>query len=179
MAHISFSNQFSLVAIKHIFRIRSNNASMQFYNFYLANFGRSLWAEAAGNSDVGEAFNLGLAFLHNNQVHGRQVRADNAAANRLALLRTLLFRIEHSRCAIQQQPNTVVREDALLHGETLLVISARDAEDVAGELRAKEGTINLRCHAKIVKASELALILDLDAFLAAGNRVRDVDLHGD
>ena len=55
--------------------------------------------------------------------------------------------------SLHQDSDSAVHEDTLLHGETLLVVSASDSEGVALELGAKDLTINVGAHAAIVEVT--------------------------
>lgn len=71
----------------------------------------------------------------------------------------------------QKKSDTGWMHDTLLHGETLLVVSAGDPEDVAGKLGADAITGDLLAHALIHEGAETALIFDLDQLLGAVGRV--------
>jgi len=60
----------------------------------------------------------------------------------------------------EQKANAVGAENTLHHGETLLVVSARDAEPVALELIAKAVTADLLRHALVVERKPEARDLD-------------------
>jgi hypothetical protein len=79
---------------------------------------------------------------------------------------------------LEQQSHAAVGDDALLHREALLVVAAGDPKDVALVLVAEVGAVDLGGHAQVVQRPQLALILDLDADLAARGRVGDVELEG-
>ena len=61
----------------------------------------------------------------------RQVGAHHAAAHGLALAATLAALAEARHALLEEEPDAVVAQDALLHREALLVVAAPDAEDVA------------------------------------------------
>ena len=65
----------------------------------------------------------------------------------------------------------------LLHGEALLVVTAGDAENVASKLVTEAATVEFLCHPHVVHSPQLALVIDLDALLAASGRVCNVQLH--
>lgn len=72
-----------------------------------------------------------LTLLDNDQVENREVSINNAASDRLA------FALSPSPWAIagvalaEEKTYTSVGQDTLLHGETLLVVSSTDADNVA------------------------------------------------
>jgi hypothetical protein len=58
-------------------------------------------------------------------------------------------------------------EDTLSHGETLLVVSSGDLEDVALELVAEGVDLDLCAHTLIEEDSALLVIVDLDCLLGS------------
>ncbi len=76
----------------------------------------------------------------------------------------------------EKEANTLVRQDALLHREALLVVAAGDAEDVALPLVAEGFGLDFLAHALLVEAADLLLVVDLEEFLRARGRVRYVQL---
>ena len=79
----------------------------------------------------------------------------------------------------QQQPHTGRVHDALLHGKALLVVPARDLEDVALEFGADAVAGDFVAHAAVHEDAELALIFHFDQLLRAVGWVGDVELHLD
>ena len=67
--------------------------------------------------------------------------------------------------------------NALLHWEPLLVVAARDLEDVACELGPNAVTGDFLAHAAVHEDAEFALIFDFDELLCAVGGVGDVELH--
>ena len=58
---------------------------------------------------------------------------DDAATDGLALTLSGTTLSVTLVALVHEQTDTVVTEDALTHGESLLVVTASDAQDVAGE----------------------------------------------
>ena len=56
----------------------------------------------------------------------------------------------------------------LLHGESLLVVTPGDAEDVTLELVPESVGGDLSAHTLLVEGTDLVLIVDLNQLLAAG-----------
>lgn len=56
-------------------------------------------------------------------------------------------------------------QDALLHWETLLVVTSGDTEDVALEFVSKTVTWNFGRHTFVVKDTDSSLIFNLNKFL--------------
>ncbi len=122
---------------------------------------------------------LALALLDNRQRQHRQIHAHNAAPHALALPLARPTRTVAAVAVTQQQPHTRGVHDALLHGEPLLVVAARDLEDVAFEFGAQVVAGDLLAHAAVHEHAEFALIFDFDQLLRAVGGVGDVELHLD
>jgi hypothetical protein len=145
----------------------------------LADLVGALGPKAAGHAVVREAGNGVVAHLNNGQVEHGNVMGDDAASDGLAFalagptLAVALVALVH------EEADAVVAEDALTHGEALLVVAARDAEDVAGELLAEHGAVDFLGHAALVQVLEALFVVDFDDLLEAGGGHCDVDLCGE
>jgi len=142
----------------------------------LADLGGTLGTQAARLDGVGQTGNVLVTLLDNDQVQDGQLRRDNAAANGLALALTSLARAVARHAVVEQQADTRLSQNTLLHGETLLVVTTRDLEDVALELVTEIVTGDLSRDTLVVESAELAVIIDLDNLLAARRGVRDIEL---
>ena len=56
---------------------------------------------------------------------------------------------------LEEEPDTAVGEDSLLHGEALLVVSSGDSHHVALELVSEGVGLHLLAHALLVERSDL------------------------
>ena len=105
----------------------------------LADVAGSLGTETTRNSRsfIGQTGNLLLTLLHNHQVEHADISTHDATTDRLALAFTLSIResvfnyITTSSVArhtvSKEKADTVVAENTLLHGETLLIVSTGNA----------------------------------------------------
>lgn len=143
----------------------------------LADLGGALGTEALRVDDVGEAGDVSITLLDNAEGEDREIHADDAATDRLSLALTGASGSVARVALGEEEADTGRVHDTLLHGETLLVVSSSDAEDVPLELIADGVTRNLSAHALLHEDTELALILNIDELLAAIGRVADVQLH--
>ena len=100
--------------------------------------GRRRGSPSGGKTGVQERVSAESArtLLHDGQVEGGEVRADDASAHRLAAALALPAAVaKHAGVAGgHKQPDAQVGHDALAHGEALLVLATHDLEDVALEL---------------------------------------------
>ena len=102
-----------------------------------ADLGGTLGAEALGVDDVGEAGNLALALFDNSEGENSEVHANDAATDGLSLALTGAAGSVAGVAVGEQESDTGRVHDTLLHRETLLVVAASDAEDVALPLVAE------------------------------------------
>lgn len=128
---------------------------------------------------VRQARQLALALLDNRQRQHRQIHAHDAAPHALAFPLAGPTRTVAAVAVTQQQPHPGGVHDALLHGETLLVVAAGDLEDVALEFGPEVVAGDLLAHAAVHEHAEFALIFDFDELLRAVGGVGDVELHLD
>lgn len=82
--------------------------------------------ERASGGLIGKSGDVVLTLLGDDQVEDRQVRADNATADRLTSALTGTTRAVVRRTLLHQETNTTVGEDTLGHGETLLIVTTSD-----------------------------------------------------
>jgi len=101
-----------------------------------ADLGGTLGTQALGVDSISNSGNVIVALLHNAESQNRQVHADDAATNRLALALSSSARSVAGMAFSEQESDTSRMHDTLLHGEALLVVAAGDLEDVALEFVA-------------------------------------------
>jgi hypothetical protein len=115
----------------------------------LADVVGTLGSKTLGNSSVGKAGDVLLTLLDNDKRDDGQVRGDNATTDGLSLALTLAARAVGGVTLAQKKANTVGKKDTLLHGETLLIVTTRDTENVTLELIANGVTRNFSGHTLI------------------------------
>lgn len=96
--------------------------------------------------DVGQAGDIVVTLLDNGEGKDGKVHADDAATDRLSLALTSAAGAVAGVAVGEEKTDTAGVQDTLLHGETLLVVSSGDAEDVALELVTDRVTRNLGAH---------------------------------
>lgn len=89
-----------------------------------ADLGSTLGCKTLGEDGVGKTGDLVLTLLDDNEGKDLDVGADDAATNRLALALTSAAGTVTRVSVGEEETGTVVEEDTLLHGETLLVVTA-------------------------------------------------------
>lgn len=120
-----------------------------------------------------------LSLLHYAQRQHTQIHTHNTTPHTLPLSLPRPPRAVAAVSITQQQSHPSRVHNALLHGEALLVVAARDLEDVAFEFGTEVVTRDLGAHAAVHEYAEFALVFDFDEFLGAVCGVGDVELHLD
>lgn len=126
----------------------------------LADLGGTLGTQALGVNDVGQAGDIGLALLDDAESEDGEVHADDAATDGLSLALAGASGAVAGVAVGEEEADTGRVHDTLLHGETLLVVTAGDAEDVALELVTDGITRDLSAHLTL-----LAFLLSLFVFV--------------
>jgi hypothetical protein len=111
-----------------------------------ADLGGTLGAEALWVDDVGEAGDVALALLDDAKGQHGQVHGDDAATDGFTLALAGAAGAVAGVAFGEQEADTGWVHHALLHGETLLIVSSGDAEDVALEFVADAVTWDLGAH---------------------------------
>jgi len=140
----------------------------------LADLGGTLGSQAAGLSGVGQTGDVIITSLHNNEVEDGKISRDDAASDGLALALSSLALTVARMSLLQQQTHTLVGEHTLLHGETLLIVTTGDTEDVSLEVITQVITLNFLGHTLVVQMSEFTVVIDFDELLATRRRIRYV-----
>lgn len=111
-----------------------------------ADLGGALGTEALGVDDVGKAGNVGLADLDDGESKDGKIGGDDAATDGLSLTLTSTAGAVAGVTLGEQEADTGRVHNTLLHGETLLVVTAGDADDVALPLVAEGVSGDLSAH---------------------------------
>ena len=114
-------------------------------------FGRTFGAKALGQNDVSEPGDIRVTLFDDDQTQDGNIRADDTSADGFAATFTSAAFAVARLAVTQQQLDTVREEDTLLHWETLLVVSAGDAENVALPFVAERVSWNFLCDFLVVK----------------------------
>jgi len=140
----------------------------------LADFARSLGSQAARNRRVGQSWNISVALLHDDEVENGQIRVDDTSSDAPAMT---LSRAPGSVAGVhgaEEKADATVGQHSLHHRESLLVIAAADAENVALPLVPERVAGDFLRHLLVEEDAEFAVILDLDQLLASRRRIGNV-----
>jgi hypothetical protein len=126
----------------------------------LSDLGSTLGTETLRDSGISQTGNILLTLLNNNERQDREVRADDTTTDRLSLAFTGTARTVTRVTLGHQETNTVRQKDTLLHGETLLIVTTRDTENVTLELVTERVTGDLLGHTLIIETTAILYIND-------------------
>jgi hypothetical protein len=96
--------------------------------------------------DISQTGDIGITLLDDAESKDGKIHGDDAATDGLSLALTSTAGAVARVTLGEEEADTGRVHDTLLHGETLLVVSTSDAEDVALELIADGVTGNLSAH---------------------------------
>jgi len=111
----------------------------------------TLGTQTAGDRGLSEAGELALALADDDKVEDLDVRGHNAATDGLTLALTLPALAVARGALLEKKADALSGHHTLLHGEPLLVISARDLEDIPLELVTEDIANDLLVHALVVE----------------------------
>jgi len=140
--------------------------------------GRALGAQSFREDVIGQPGDLRVALLDNDQREDGNVVSNNASTDRLALTLAGTAGTVARVSSGKEELDTVGEEDTLLHWETLLVVTAGDAEDVPLPLVADLVTGDFLAHALLEELAVATLLIDIEELLGAGSGVGDIEFHG-
>ena len=144
---------------------------------HLADLGGALGSEAAGRGAVGEALDVLLALLHDDEVHDGEVVVHDAPAHALALPHPVAALTVARHAVLHEDAHALVLHHTLHHRETLLVGPPGDLEDVPGVLVSEQVTLELRGDLLVEQPLHRLVVLKLEGLLRATLGLRNVQLH--
>ena len=128
-------------------------------------------------NDVGQSRNVLITLLDDAERQHTEIHPDDATPNTLPLP---LARPTGSIARVslaEQEPHPSRVHHALLHRKALLVVPARDPEDVPLELVPDAVAGHFGAHASVHEDAQFTVVVDLDQLLGPVGRVGDVELH--
>lgn len=141
------------------------------------NLGSTLGTKTTGHGGIGQARNISLADLDDDQREDSQIGGDDAATDTLTLALPGATGTVAGVTLGEEETDTVWDEDTLLHGEALLVVAPTDLEDVPLPLVAQAVCLDQLGHALVIKVTEFPLIIHFNHLLASRKWVRNIQLH--
>jgi hypothetical protein len=125
--------------------------------------------------DVGQAGDVALTLLDDNEGKDSQIGTDDATTDGLSLALSGATGAVARVALGEKKLDTGGQQHSLLHRETLLVVTTGDLEDVALKLVADGVTGNLLAHALVQEDADLLFIVDFDQLLGAVGGVAVVE----
>jgi hypothetical protein len=119
----------------------------------LSNLVGALGAKATRLRAISDIRDILVSLLDDDKVEDRDIGTDNAATDGLALALAGTAGTVAREALGQKQTGSAAGQNTLLHGESLLVVSTGDTEDIAGEILAKILTGDLLRDALIEEAT--------------------------
>lgn len=144
----------------------------------LSNVVGSLGSESLGKRSISKTGNISLSLLNNHKGKNGKVSSDNASTDGLSLSLTITAGTVTRVALGKQKADTSGVQDSLLHGETLLVVTSSDLEDVSLPLITKRVALDLLAHALLVEHTNTVLVVDFNQLLGAVSGICNVELHG-
>jgi len=139
--------------------------------------GGSLGSESLGELGISEASNLLFTNLDDSKGKSGKIRSDDASSNGLSLSFTSSSGSVALVASLHEESDSSLDKDTLLHGETVLIITAGNFEDVSLEFVTKTITFDFLAHSSTVEDGKLLFVINTDGLLAAGGRAGDVKFH--
>ncbi len=131
----------------------------------------SLGAKTSVLGLVSESWNLLLALLDEGEGKGLDVRTNDAAADGSSLPLSFTLGPVSGGAGGEEQLNSVIAEDSLLHGKAVLVEAAVDPEDVSLELFSEGIGLNFLAHAFLEKDAAPVVIVDVEGLGSTVGRI--------
>lgn len=143
----------------------------------LSDVGSSLRSKTLGDGDISQTFNLTGSLSEDDQVKDGKIGSDDATSNRLSLSLTNLSGSVARLTLLQEQSNSVVGDDTLLHGETLEIVTSGDSEKVTSPFLTKTLTLNFLSDSLVVEVSKDGFIINFEVLLGTSTGECNVELH--
>jgi hypothetical protein len=109
----------------------------------------TLRAQTLGVNGIGDSWNIVVALLDNAESQDRQVHAHDATTDRLALAFSSSARSVAGMAFGEEKSDTSRMHNTLLHGETLLVVTTGDFEDISLKFVADGISRNFSTHSSV------------------------------
>jgi len=143
----------------------------------LADFAGSFGSQTTGDGCVGESWDIGFSLLDDDKVEHGQVSVDDASSDTPAVTLAGTSGSVARVHGAEKKADTSVGQHSLHHWESLLVVTAANAENVTLPFVSERVSRYFLGHLLVEEDSQFAVIFDLDQLLASGRRIGNVQLH--
>lgn len=137
----------------------------------------SLSSESVGSFGIVASDDVLISLFDNAEGDDGKIGTGDASADGLTLALTSSAGSVSSSLLSEENAGSTLDKDTLLHGETLLVISSSDSEDVALVVVTEVLSVNFVAHSLVEERTDVFLVVDFDFLVSAGKGVRDVKLY--
>lgn len=130
--------------------------------------GGSLGSESLGKLGVSETSDGLFTDLDNSKSDDGKIGSDDASSDGLSLSFTGSSGSVALVASLHEESDSSLDKDTLLHGETILIVTTGNFEDVSLEFITKLVAFNFLTHSSSVEEAKLLFIVDRNGLLAAG-----------
>jgi len=139
--------------------------------------GGSLGSESLGELGVSETSNGLFTDLDNSEGNDGKISTYDASSNGLSLSFTGSSGSVALVASLHEDSDSSLDEDTLLHGETVLIVTSGNFEDVTLEFITEGIAFDFLSHSSSVEKRKLLFIVDGEGLLAASGGAGDVKFH--
>jgi len=143
----------------------------------LSDSGGSLGSESLGELGVSETSNGLFTNLDDGEGNDGKISTDDATSDGLSLSFTSSSGSVALGTSLHEESDSTLDEDTLLHGETVLIVTTSNFEDVSLEFVTKSVTFDFLTHSSSVEDRKLLFIVNSEGLLAASGGAGDVKFH--
>jgi len=130
--------------------------------------GGSLGSESLGKLGVSETSNGLFTDLDDSKSDDGKIGSDDASSDGLSLSFTGSSGSVALVASLHEKSDSSLDKDTLLHGETILIVTTGNFEDVSLEFITKLVAFDFLTHSSSVEEAKLLFIIDRNGLLAAG-----------
>jgi len=139
--------------------------------------GGSLGSESLGELGISETSNGLFTDLDDSEGNDGKIRTDDATSDGLSLSFTSSSGSVALVASLHEESDSTLDKDTLLHGETILIVTSGNFEDVSLEFVTKNVTFDFLTHSSTVEDGKLLFVVNSDGLLAASGGAGDVKFH--
>jgi len=139
-----------------------------------SNSGGSLGSESSWFLVIGQTCNWLFASLDDGEGKNREIRTDNASSDGLSLSFTSSSGSIAAVSLTHENSGSSLDKNTLLHGETVLVVSTGDLEDISLVFIAKVISWHFGSHSLTEEGGKFLVVINNDSLLKASHRVGNV-----
>jgi len=138
------------------------------------NSGGSLGTSSSWFLIIGQTFDFSFTLLDNCKSQNGEIVSDDAASDGLSLSFTGSSWSEAAVSLFHEDSGSASDEDTLFHGESVLIVSSGNFEQVALEFVTKFISSDFLTHSFTEESSQFFIVVNDDGLLEASDRVRNV-----